>query len=193
MFLRPRVAVLAALFAALTAVGAQIRIPFPLVPLTLQTPFVLAAGLVLGPRGGMWAMGLYLLMGLFGLPVFAGAGGPQVVLLPTFGFLLGFVGAAGAAGWVARWDAPDLSPGHRFRLHLLACLCGTGVLYALGLTGLWANLHWVAGKDVSWTAVLEMGLFPFLLGDGVKILGTSVLVSLSLQRVPGLLSGRAPG
>ena len=97
MFLRPRVAVLAALFAALTAVGAQIRIPFPLVPLTLQTPFVLAAGLVLGPRGGMWAMGLYLLMGLFGLPVFAGAGGPQVVLLPTFGFLLGFVGAAGAA------------------------------------------------------------------------------------------------
>ena len=180
MSVNPKDAALAALFAALTAVGAQIRIPFPLVPLTLQTPFVLAAGLLLGPRGGTLSMTLYLLMGLFGLPVFAGAGGPQVVLMPTFGFLLGFIACAGVAGWIAQGGEGGLPSWGRT---LAACLGGTGALYLLGLLGLYGNLNLVAGKAVSWGQVIQMGMVPFLLGDGLKILGTSLLVSFSVRRM----------
>ena len=180
MSVNPKEAALAALFAALTAVGAQIRIPFPLVPLTLQTPFVLAAGLLLGPRGGTLSMTLYLLMGLFGLPVFAGAGGPQVVLMPTFGFLLGFIACAGVAGWIAQRGEGGLPSLGRT---LAACLGGTGALYLLGLLGLYGNLNLVAGKAVSWGQVIQMGMVPFLLGDGLKILGTSLLVSFSVRRM----------
>ena len=180
MSVNPKEAALAALFAALTAVGAQIRIPFPLVPLTLQTPFVLAAGLLLGPRGGTLSMTLYLLMGLFGLPVFAGAGGPQVILMPTFGFLLGFIACAGVAGWIAQRGEGGLPSLGRT---LAACLGGTGALYLLGLLGLYGNLNLVAGKAVSWGQVIQMGMVPFLLGDGLKILGTSLLVSFSVRRM----------
>ena len=180
MSVNPKEAALAALFAALTAVGAQIRIPFPLVPLTLQTPFVLAAGLLLGPRGGTLSMTLYLLMGLFGLPVFAGAGGPQVILMPTFGFLLGFIACAGVAGWIAQGGEGGFPSLGRT---LAACLGGTGALYLLGLLGLYGNLNLVAGKAVSWGQVIQMGMVPFLLGDGLKILGTSLLVSFSVRRM----------
>jgi hypothetical protein len=62
------------LFAGFTAVGAQlaVRLPFTPVPLTLQTLFVVMAGLTLGPRDGFYAMASYLGMGLLGAPVFAG-------------------------------------------------------------------------------------------------------------------------
>ena len=125
-------------------------------------------------------MTLYLLMGLFGLPVFAGAGGPQVVLMPTFGFLLGFIACAGVAGWIAQRGEGGLPSLGRT---LAACLGGTGALYLLGLLGLYGNLNLVAGTAVSWGQVIQMGMVPFLLGDGLKILGTSLLVSFSVRRM----------
>ena len=64
-----------ALFAVLTGVGANVRIPLPYVPLTLQTVLVLMSGLLLGGRRAAVAMTMYMLMGLLGLPVFAGGGG----------------------------------------------------------------------------------------------------------------------
>ena len=99
---RTHAAVLVALFGVLTAVGAFIRVPLPTgVPFTLQVPAVLLAGLLLGPRLGAASQAAYLAVGLLGLPVFAGGGGPGYVLSPTFGFLVGFVAAAPAVGLVA--------------------------------------------------------------------------------------------
>ena len=66
-----RTMTLSALFAVLTAVGAFIRIPFPLVPITLQTFFVFLSGALLGSRAGALAQVLYLGMGLIGLPIFS--------------------------------------------------------------------------------------------------------------------------
>ena len=87
-----------AIFVVLMIVSAFIRIPFPLVPLTFQTVVAVLAGLLLGPLYGTAAVGVYIFMGLLGLPVFTSGGGFAYVLQPTFGYILGFAAAAFVAG-----------------------------------------------------------------------------------------------
>lgn len=88
-----------ALFVALMAVGAKLQIPFPLVPLTFQTVIAVLSGLLLGWQKGMIAMAVYMLMGLIGIPVFAGADcGFSYMLKPSFGYIIGFIVAAGVCG-----------------------------------------------------------------------------------------------
>ena len=81
--------VLCALFAALIAIGAFIRIPVPYVPITFQGFFVLLAGFLLGPKYGAASMLIYIAVGLVGIPVFTEGGGIMYVLKPTFGYLIG--------------------------------------------------------------------------------------------------------
>lgn len=93
------------LFAGFTAVGAQlaVRLPFTPVPLTVQTLFVVMAGLTLGPRDGFYAMASYLGLGLLGAPIFAGfTFGPAVLFGPTGGYLIAFPAAALVAGSLSR-------------------------------------------------------------------------------------------
>ena len=89
------------LFVAFTAVGAQlaVRLPFTPVPVTLQTLFVVLAGLVLGPRDGFYAMSSYLAIGALGAPVFACFGfGPAAILGPTGGYLIALDGIGAGNG-----------------------------------------------------------------------------------------------
>ena len=83
-----RMMVRAALFAALTAVGAFIRIPIGDLSVTLQVMFSLMAGLILKEKWGSISQIMYILCGLVGIPVFTGGGGPQYVLQPSFGFII---------------------------------------------------------------------------------------------------------
>ncbi|MFQ5769363.1 MAG: biotin transporter BioY, partial [bacterium] len=94
--------ILSSLFAALTAAGAFIKIPLPYVPITLQTFFVLLAGLVLGPKFGALSQIIYLAVGLLGVPIFAHGGGPGYILQPTFGYLLGYPIAAFVIGLLTK-------------------------------------------------------------------------------------------
>lgn len=89
------------MFVALMAVGAKINIVLPLgtgVTVSLQILFAVLAGLLLGPRDGFISVLVYLLLGLFGLPIYAHGGGPYYVLKPTYGFLIGFASAALVTG-----------------------------------------------------------------------------------------------
>lgn len=92
--MKTRQMILIALFAALTGIGAFIKIPTPLVPYTLQYLFCAYAGIFLGSKDGLYSQLLYISIGLVGFPIFASGGGPAYVLQPTFGYLMGF--AAGA-------------------------------------------------------------------------------------------------
>ena len=88
-------------FTLFTALGAQFAVwlPFTPVPVTMQTLFVVLAGIVLGPRDGFYAMLSYLALGISGAPVFAGLSfGPLVLFGPTGGYLLAFPAAAFLAG-----------------------------------------------------------------------------------------------
>ncbi len=86
---------LIAIMTAITAVMAQISIPLPMmVPMTMQTFAVTLAGIILGAKCGSIAMGVYLLLGAVGVPVFSGfKGGLQSLIGPTGGFLLSFCGS----------------------------------------------------------------------------------------------------
>lgn len=90
--------VLFALFTALIAIGAFIRIPVPFCPFTLQLLFTTLAGLLLGSRRGAASVAVYVFLGTIGLPVFTSGGGPSYIFQPTFGYLLGFIGGAGFDG-----------------------------------------------------------------------------------------------
>lgn len=91
----------AALIIALLAVGARIQIPLPYFDYyTLQFTFVLLAAVILPPRYAWGAVGTYVLMGLIGIPIFAGGGGLGYIVRPSFGYLIGFIFTAGILSYV---------------------------------------------------------------------------------------------
>ena len=153
-----RMIVLSSLFAALTAVGAYISIPIGPVPIVMQNFFVLLAGLVLGPRWGTAAVGIYLLAGALGLPVFAGgSGGIGRFFGPTGGYLLAYLPAAFLTGWISQnkqraalWDTVA---------QILACV----VIFGLGVP--WLKIS----TGMTWSKALAVGMLPFILGDVLKI------------------------
>jgi len=171
---RTRNIVLISLTVALTTAGAYLRIPLGPVPISLQTLFVLLAGALLGPWLGACSMLMYILLGLIGLPVFTGGGGPQYVFSPTFGFLLSFPLSALTVGLVIR--PPGMGTKAGMGRKILALALGTGVIYLVGVPWLGLNLFLIQGKSVAAPALLMMGMVPFLPGDLLKILVVSWLV-----------------
>ncbi|MDR1970763.1 MAG: biotin transporter BioY [Treponema sp.] len=172
---------LTALFAALIAAGTFISIPLPFtpVPVVLQNLFSLLAGLVLGPALGAAAVGLYLIAGIIGAPVFAGAaGGISRFLGPTGGFLLGYLLSAFLGGLIAGRPRSGV-PLPLWRL-VLAVLAGFLVIYVPGIIRLKFAL------DSGWGKALAAGFTPFIIGDALK----GVLAVLIAPRLRAPLAGR---
>ncbi len=152
-----RMMVLTSLMAALTAVGAYIHIPIGPVPIVLSTLFVILSGLLLGSRWGLASMGLYLLVGAIGMPVFAGGkGGLAHFFGPTGGYLLGYVFASWVTGFISE-RSRGLLIGQIF-----AVLVGSLTIYALGVP--WLKVV----TQMSWPKTFMLGMIPFLPGDMVK-------------------------
>jgi len=168
--------VYASLFGALTAVGAYIIIPLPPVPITLQTLFLGLAGTLLGARLGALSQVVYLLLGILGLPVFAGGkAGLGVLFGPTGGYLIGFVAAAFVIGKLAALKA---RPG--FAWLCLSLVAGAAVIYTLGILQLSLIARLTPAK------AMAVGLLPFLPGDGIKI----VLTAMIALKLRGRLGGK---
>jgi biotin transport system substrate-specific component len=169
--------VYASLFGALTAVGAYIIIPLPPVPITLQTLFMGLAGALLGGRLAALSQIVYLLLGIIGLPVFAGGkAGFGILFGPTGGYLIGFVAAAFVIGKLA-----SLRERSGFAWLCLSLVAGTAVLYALGVL----QLSLVA--RLAPVKALAVGVLPFLPGDAVKIALTAIIALKLRERLGGKL------
>ena len=136
-----------ALFAALTAVGAFLKIPLGPSAITLQFFFTAMAGCLLGSGCGALSQLIYVLLGLLGLPIFTAGGGFSYVLHPTFGFLLGLIPAAWVIGRLARSTCS-------FWRIALAALVGLAVLYAVGLPYMAMILNGYMGKGMDLSAIL---------------------------------------
>ena len=167
-----------ALFAALLALSAFIRIPAGPVPLTLQSTAALLCGYCLGPRQGAAAALLYTAVGLAGLPVFASGGGPAYLLSPTFGYILGFTFCAAVTGALA----PLNRRGSAFSAYLIM-LAGLAALYLPGLAWLYLMLRHLSGAPANIAAILQAGLFIPFAGDLVKTVPAAVIG----PRIRGLL------
>ena len=163
----------------------EIHLPFTPVPITGQTLGVLLVGAALGPGLGAASMGLYLLEGAVGLPFFAGGAHGWSVLRTTSatgGYLWGFVVAAAVVGGLARrgWD-------RSFRGAVAAMLIGEVVLYAVGVPWLAAAL------GVSLERALELGMYPFVIGDLLKLFAAAVLLPTAWRLVGEGEQGRRSG
>ncbi len=120
--------ILCAMFVALIVAGAFIKIPIPMLPITLQTLFTSLAGLLLGKKWGCLSVCIYILLGLMGLPVFAHGGGVMYVFQPSFGYILGFAVGSFVTGWIAeKKKNPD------FKWLLFAELSGLLLIYLPGV------------------------------------------------------------
>lgn len=152
-------------FALLTALGAFVRIPLPFtpVPVTLQTFFVLAAGIYLGSRDAALSQLGYLALGAVGLPVFAGGAGLGHFLGVTGGYLIAFPIAAALVGAALR-------PGDSAARATVVCVAATLLILALGALGVAASL------GVGTERALALGVLPFLPGGAVKVAAAVALV-----------------
>jgi biotin transport system substrate-specific component len=157
---RVRLSIFVGLFAALTAVGAFIRVPVGPVPLTLQTLLVYSAGLFLGPAGGALSQLTYVTLGLVGLPIFTGGGGIAYVFSPTFGYLIGFIPAAGVSGWFARRGG--------YILPAVGVLFSLIVVYLFGVPYLYAVMHLVLKKEIALVTAVKIGFLVPVVGDTGK-------------------------
>jgi biotin transport system substrate-specific component len=161
---------LCALFVALTAIGAFIKIPGPMAPFSLQVLFVLMAGIILGPRLGFISQICYIIIGLVGLPIFALGGGPSYIFQPSFGFLLGFAAAAFVVGEMAERSRPFTFD----KLLALSC-AGLATIYAVGLPYLYFMVNVYMGKAMSLETVIWSACILFLPGDFIKLALASFL------------------
>ncbi len=162
-------------FALFTALMAQIVIPlgFTPVPITGQTFAVLLAGAALGKTAGAASQGLYWILGALGLPFYAEAsGGWEVATGATGGYLLGFVAAAWIVGYLAerRQDRAVLTA-------IPAFLFGSVIIHLIGVP-------WLAGVlQVPWTQAAELGSYPFIAGDLIKVALAGVLLPVAWHYV----------
>lgn len=141
---------LCALFTVLTAVGAFLKVPIPVVPFTLQILFTMMAGLLLGGRLGACSVALYAVLGLIGLPIFAEGGGFWYLLKPSFGYIIGFI----AGSYVTGRMTEGLKQ-FTFGKVLIANLTGLAVVYGMGMVYYYLISNFVIDTPI--------GLWPLFL------------------------------
>lgn len=158
--------VFVALFAAVMTVCAQIQIPFGEVPFTLQTLGVFIAASLLGWKRGTLSVIVYVLLGLAGVPVFAGfSGGIGVLFGPTGGYIIGFIFTALIVGLMTE------KLGKKLWVEIVSMILGLAVCYAFGTV--WFMFQMKTGLVES----LLLCVVPYLIADALKIAFSAVLVN----------------
>lgn len=153
-------------FVILTSLGAFVRIPLPFtpVPITFQTFFVLLSGAFLGSNLGLTTQLSYIILGILGLPIFAGAAsGPLYLFGPTGGYLVGFILASLLVGKFIKYGKDNL-----FSIFAILCIAD---FILLGCGTIW--LKFLFGYP--FRRLLFMGFIPFIPGDLLKALVATYL------------------
>ena len=140
------------------AISAKIKIPFYPVPMTMQTFVVLFLGISLGYKVALATVGLYLLEGILGLPVFSNSPERGIGLAyftgPTMGYLIGFLFACFFASFIKKND--------NYLIIFLKLILSVSAIYILGILWLGALIGWDK-------PIFELGVIPFLIAEIFKI------------------------
>ncbi len=152
------------------AISAKIKIPFYPVPMTMQTFVVLFLGISFGYKVALSAVGLYLLEGIMGLPVFSNSPEKGVGLVyftgPTMGYLIGFLTACFLASFIKLND--------NYLIIFTKLILSVSTIYIFGV--LWL------GTLIGWDKpIIELGVVPFLLAEIFKIALLTVLAKKILK------------
>lgn len=171
--------ILCALFTALSAIGAFLRIPIPLVPFTLQMTFTTLAGLLLGSKKGAASVGVYVLMGLIGIPIFTQGGGFGYILKPSFGFLIGFIIGAFVTGRICeKKQNPSL------KRILVASFAGMMLIYTIGAIYFYIISNYYLNQSVS-IATTIMSCFVLVVPGNAVL---AVLAAFVAKRIIPVLN-----
>lgn len=168
--------ILCAIFAAITAVTSGIIIPLPFtpVPITLATLAVMLTGGLLGSKYGSVSMIVYVLLGAFGAPVYHGfTGGLDKLVGPTGGYLIGYILTAFITGIIIE----KMNKKNNLYVNVAAMALGLSSCYILGT--LW---FMVSTGTPLWAALVSC-VFPFLIGDALKIVVGALLVTKLRSRL----------
>ena len=146
------------------AISAKIKIPFYPVPMTMQTFVVLFLGISLGYKVALATVGLYLLEGILGLPVFSNSPERGIGLAyftgPTMGYLIGFLFACFFASFIKKND--------NYLIIFLKLILSVSAIYILGILWLGALIGWDK-------PIFELGVMPFLIAEIFKIILLALL------------------
>lgn len=143
---RTRRLVYIAIFIALIIVGAFIKFPVGIVPVSMQCAFCILCALILGAKDGTVAILIYLAMGLVGIPIFTAGGGFSYVLQPTFGYLLGYIFAIPAGALIAR--GVRNTPNPKLRRLLLGAFTALAIVYFVGVMYMYLMLNFYVGNEI---------------------------------------------
>ena len=169
-----------AIFVALIIVGAFVKFPIGIVPVSMQFAFCMFASLMLGGLDSFICVAIYIVMGLIGIPVFSAGGGFAYVLQPTFGYILGFLIAAPAGGFVARGIRNDAVL--KIPRLLLGALCSLAIVYTVGVTYMYLMLNFYVGTAMSAQKAWLVGCAVFLPTDTGWCIVGSLLTYAVLKR-----------
>lgn len=170
MNLKTRDLTMIAMFASLTAVGAFIKIPLPIVPFTLQYFFCALGAMILGSKKGALSQSLYVLMGLIGIPIFTQGGGIQYIFNLTFGYLIGFILGAFVIGKITE-NTKKIT---NIKI-LIACILGLIIIYLLGVIHMYIIYNFYLGEVVGIWKIINIGILAFLPGDLILSLMISIV------------------
>jgi len=191
-----RLIILTGLFAALTGIGAYLKIPLPNVPVTLQTFFVYLSANLLGAYYGGLSQIIYLLIGLIGIPVFAYGGGPGYFVQPTFGYLLSYPISAFVIGAVLKYFRIEHGKSFQkesclFLKVFFANFIGLFIIFSVGLGYLYLNLHFnlylkydqfASSKILEWDNLFRTTLFVFMPIDLIKVFLATMVTTKLFQK-----------
>jgi biotin transport system substrate-specific component len=167
---------------AVVALLAKVSFYIGPVPITGQTLGVILVGAALGARRGAVSLASYMLLGLAGLPIFAGPiAGPAYVLAPSFGFIVGFIPAAFVAGWFAEraWDRRPV-------LAFVGFVTASIIPFLIGVPYMTLILANVLGANVSFASIMGAGVLPFIVPGLIKAGFAALLVPAAWMLVRSL-------
>ena len=147
----------------LLIISSKIKVPLYPVPMTLQPLAVLLIAMLYGRNLATITVGLYILKGMLGFPVFAYGGGVMYLLGPTGGFIFGFFICALVVGYLA-----DRNWGKSITSSVVCMMVGMIIIYFFGIL----QLSIIKGFDYA----LLTGFYPFLLGDFYKLLFLGIII-----------------
>ncbi len=166
---------LSALFCTLICVGSFIRIPMPnMMPMTLQTFFVLLTALVLPLKASTLAIATYIALGLIGLPIFSGGGGLGYVLMPNFGFIIGFFISSVIIGFLIQ-----KLKNRKLWHYIIISLLGITIIYIIGLIYFAFITNVYNNNNYSAIWFIQTAFLPFLPKELICI----VLASISACKI----------
>lgn len=179
MKLTTREMILASLFTALTVVGAKINLLLPGIPVTMQSIVVMLSGCFLNKQVSFLSQLVYILLGLIGIPVFAKpSAGPAYIMLPSFGYLIGFLFGAYVIGLVIEKFKKKTLP-----VYLLANFSGLFIIYLFGISHIYLLKNILSRSHMNLVQIFNIGVLPFLLKDVLLSVLVSILASILYKRI----------